>query len=89
MKFDDPEVQIARKLDRVVGTRFDEDASDPARGRRKSVVKWIVAAACAVGMAGLIVYGIESHRLPTPAQMQTQVPPPKPVIVEILPAKQP
>jgi hypothetical protein len=81
----DDQHQIARKLDQVVGRSYDEDAGNPGRRWRKAVVKWVVAAACAVGTAGLIVYGIESHRLPPAAQM----PPPKPVTVEILPAKPP
>jgi len=44
-----------------------------------------VAACLAVGTAALIVYTIESHRMPPPAQM----PPAKPVTVQILPAKPP
>ena len=82
---DDPERQIHRKLDQVVGTYFDEDAKDPKRRWRKAILKWTIAAACAVGTAALIVYTIESHRLPPPAQM----PPPKPVTVQIIPAKPP
>ena len=89
MALDDPKLQAARKLDHVVGTRFDEDARHPARRRRKALVKAIVATACAVGAAALVVYGIESHRLPSPAQMEAQKAPPKPVTVQILPAKPP
>jgi hypothetical protein len=76
---------VARKLDEVVGSRFDEDAKNPARRWRNTFVKWLVAACLAVGTAALIVYTIESHRLPPAAQM----PPPKPVMVQILPAKPP
>ncbi|HEY2628553.1 MAG TPA: hypothetical protein VGI57_05465 [Usitatibacter sp.] len=84
MALDDPQRQVHRKLDQVVGKSFDEDG-----GRRwRKVVKWIVAAACAVGTAALVVYGIESHRLPPAAQMPPP-PPPKPVTVQIIPAKPP
>ena len=76
---------VARKLDEIVGRRFDEDAKHPARRWRNAVVKWVVAACLAVGTAALIVYTIESHRMPPPAQM----PPAKPVTVQILPAKPP
>jgi hypothetical protein len=89
-RLDDPEVEITRKLDKVVGTSYHEDGADPKRRRRNAIVKAIVAAVCAVGAAGLVVYGIESHRLPSAVQMQ-QMPAakPKPVTVQILPAKPP
>jgi hypothetical protein len=77
--------KVARRLDQVVGNRYDEDAGHPARRWRKAVLKWMVAAACAVGAASLIVYTIESHRLPPAAQ----APAPKPVTVQIIPAKPP
>jgi len=89
MALDDPERQIKRKLDQVVGTGYHEDEGHPARRRRNAVIKVIAAAACAVGAAALVVYGIESHRLPTAAQMQMQKAHPKPVTVQILPAKPP
>jgi hypothetical protein len=89
MKLDDPELQITRKLDQAVGSRYHEDAGHPARRRRNAVLKGIIAAACAIGAAALVIYGIESHRLPTAAQMQMQKSPPKPVTVQIIPAKPP
>ena len=91
MRIDDPEGQIARKLEQIVGSRYHEDAGHPARRRRNAIIKVVAAAACAVGAAALVVYGIESHRLPSAAQMQMQMQkaPPKPVTVQILPAKPP
>jgi hypothetical protein len=68
---DDPFAQIDKKLDEVVGKRFDE------RGARERIVKWVVAAAC------VIVWVIESHRLP-PENARPMAK--KPVIIQILPA---
>ena len=82
---EDLDRDVARKLDQVVGARFEEDAAHPARRWRNAILKWVVAAACAVGTASLIVYTIESHRLPPAAQ----APAPKPVTVHIVPAKPP
>jgi len=82
---EDLERDIARKLDKVVGARFDEDAGQPARRWRKAILKWVIGAACAVGAASLVFYTIESHRLPPAAQ----APAPKPVTVQIIPAKPP
>jgi hypothetical protein len=74
---EDPFAQIDKKLDEVVGKRFDEP------GIRERVVKWIVAAACAIGVACLIVWTIESHRLPPDNARPVAR---KPVIIQILPA---
>ncbi len=82
---EDLERDVARKLDKVVGSRFDEDARHPARRWRKAILKGVVAACCAVGAASLVFYTIESHRLPPAAQ----APAPKPVTVQIIPAKPP
>ena len=82
---EDLDREIAKKLDQVAGARFDEDAGHPVRRWRNALVKWVVAAACAVGASALVVYTIESHRLPPAAQQ----PAPKPVTVQILPAKPP
>ena len=76
---------VARKLDQLVGKGFDEDAGHPARRWRRAILKGVLAAAGAVGAASLIVYTIESHRLPPAAQ----APAPKPVTVQIIPAKPP
>jgi hypothetical protein len=85
----DLEPHVARKLDQIVGARFDEDASHPARRWRNAVLKWIVGAACGVGAAALVFYGIEAHRLPSAAQLEATKPAPKPVTVQIVPAKPP
>jgi hypothetical protein len=82
---EDLERDVARKLDQFVGARFDEDAGHPARRWRKAILKWVVAACCAVGAASLVFYTIESHRLPPAAQ----APAPKPVTVQIIPARPP
>ncbi len=88
MKLDDPELQITRKLDQAVGSRYHEDAGHPKRRWRNAVVKAVAAAACAP-LRALGDPWNESHRLPTPAQMQMQKSPPKPVTVQIIPAKPP
>lgn len=64
---DDEERQVRKRLDEVVGTRFDPDARRGFFGRvRGRVLKALAAAALAVGAAFLVVYTIESHRLPSP-----------------------
>jgi hypothetical protein len=68
-----------------VGDRFSEDARDPARRWRNRLAKWLAGAAGAICAAGLVVYLIESHRLP-PAQ---EKPVPKPLTVTIVPATRP
>ena len=76
----DPNEAIKRKLDDVVGTQFDPvDARHLTRNR---VLKWIGAAASAVAMVALIVFIIESHRLPP------KIPPraTKPVVIQIVPS---
>lgn len=77
---EDPFAQIGRKLDEVVGSRFEE------RGVRERILKWVVAAACAAGAAGVVVWVIESHRLP-PANARPI--PKKPVVIQIVPAPAP
>jgi hypothetical protein len=77
---DDPFAQIDKKLDEVVGSAFDEP------GMRARIVKWVVAAACAVGMAGVVVWVIESHRLPPENARPVAR---KPVIIQIVPAPAP
>lgn len=68
-----------------MGERFREDARDPVRRWRNLLAKWLVGAAGAVCAATLVVYLIESHRLPPPAQRL----PPKPVTVTIVPVTRP
>jgi hypothetical protein len=74
----------------VVGDRFREDANDPARRWRNAIVKAMAGAALAFGMAALVVYFIESHRLPPARAKPIEKDVGKPVTVEILPpAKSP
>lgn len=56
---------MRKRLDEVVGTRYDEARGDFGSRLRQRAAKWIVAAVLAVATAGLIVYTIESHRLPS------------------------
>lgn len=76
----DPFEQIDRKLDEVVGRRFDEP------GVRARIVKWVVAAACAAAAAGAVVWVIESHRLPPENARPVAK---KPVMIQIVPAPVP
>jgi hypothetical protein len=68
-----------------VGDRFLEDGPDPVRRWRNRLAKWLVGAAAAVCAAALVVYLIESHRLP-PTQVK---PVAKPLTVTIVPATRP
>ncbi len=74
---DDPFAQIGKKLDEVVGARYRE----PGAGER--IAKWLLAGACAVGAMCVVVWMIESHRLPPEG---ARAPAKKPVMIEILPA---
>ena len=73
----DPFAQVDKKLDEVVGKRYD------APSVRERVVKWIVAAGCAVGAACVVVWTIESHRLPPENARPVAK---RPVMIQILPA---
>lgn len=68
-----------------MGERFREEARDPVRRWRERLAKWLLGAAGAVGAAALVVYLIESHRLPPAVEKA----PPKPVTVTIVPVKRP
>ena len=68
--------QVRKRLDEVVGTRFDES-------RRPT--KWVVAALLAIGAAALVVYVIESHRLPSDEALRAAAQR-KPVQVIIVPS---
>ena len=81
---DDRDREIARSLDRVAGTRYEEEP-DAFRRWRNRLVKGLVAAAASVAAAVTVFYTIESHRLPPPAQPA----PGKPITVTIVPAKPP
>ncbi len=69
--------QIRKRLDEVVGTRFDA---------RRDAAKWIAAAVLAVLAACLVVYTLESHRLPSEEALKAAKSR-KPVEVTIVPAR--
>jgi ferric-dicitrate binding protein FerR (iron transport regulator) len=82
----DPADELRRKLDQVVGKRFEpEEGRDKARRAARSAVKALAAAVCAVGAAATVVWVIESHRLPKDIPRRAD----KPVTVTIVPAKPP
>ena len=80
---DDPERDVAKKLDEVVGERFDEGAKGVAARIRQKLVKWILGALLAVGAVAVIVLTIESHRLPP----EGAPPPPKILKIQIIPGR--
>jgi hypothetical protein len=81
---DDPNANVNRKLDEVIGTEYDEGAKGIAGKLRAGIVRWIVAALLALGMVAVIVATIESHRLPPPEGRKI---PAKPVVIQIIPSK--
>jgi hypothetical protein len=81
----DPEAEVRRKLDQVVGTEYDAGARGLAGKLRSGIVRWIVAALLALAMVAVIVATIESHRLP-PEGMKVPL---KPVEVRIVPDSSP
>jgi hypothetical protein len=84
----DDEDAVRRKLDEVVGSGYDTISSKGAAGwLRSRILKWAAGAVFAVGAMLLVVYTIESHRLPSAAQQQSHQAPKKPVTVTIVPAK--
>jgi hypothetical protein len=84
-RLEDPQADIARKLDQAVGNSYHEDAADPKGRRRNAVVKGIAAAAGAAAVTVSVIYAIETHQFAPGVHR----PPPKPVMVQILPAKPP
>jgi hypothetical protein len=83
---DDEARKIRKRLDEVVGTRFDPDARAGLFGRiRRRSLTWLGAAALAIGAASLVVYTIESHRLPSQEKVNA-VKSSKPVEIFVLPA---
>ena len=76
--------EVKRKLDDVVGTQFDP--LDSGKALRKRLPVWIAGVLCAIAAAALIVWVIETHRLPPEnARPVTK----KPVPVQIVPAQKP
>jgi hypothetical protein len=78
------EREIRKKLDEVVGADFD---APRVRGWREWVksrwMKWALGVAFAVAAMLLVVYTIESHRMPP----TKPVPVKKPVPVQIIPVR--
>ena len=79
----DPEQEVRRKLDEVVGNRY-EPAVEKSAARRagRTLARWTVAALCAMGAVATILWVIESHRLPKEMPQRVE----KPVTVTIVPA---
>ena len=76
--------QVRRRLDEVVGTDYDApQMRGIGAGVRARWMKWLLGVLFAVGAMLLIVYTIESHRLPP----NPPVPAKKPVPVQIIPAR--
>jgi hypothetical protein len=86
---DDEAREVRKQLDEVVGARFDPEAREGPFGRiRHGALKGLVAAVLAIGAASLVLYTIESHRLPSPEQVDA-VKSSKPVEVFIPPSPAP
>ena len=76
------EREVRRRLDEVVGTDYDAPHLRGLREWLKSRwIKWLFGVAFAIAAMLLIVYTIESHRLPP------IMPAKKPVPVQIIPAR--
>jgi len=76
--------QVRRRLDEVVGTDYDAPhLKGLGAWLRARWLKWVLGALCGVGAMLLIVYTIESHRLPA----LQPAPAAKPVQVQIVPAR--
>jgi hypothetical protein len=79
----DPAEEIARKLDQVVGKRYEPAArQDALRRAGRMLAKWLAGAFCAIAAVATIVWVIESHRLPKEIPQRVE----KPVTVTIVPA---
>ena len=76
----DPEEAIKRNLDQVVGKQYDP--IDSKLALRKRLVKWFAGALFAIAAVSVVVYVIESHRLPKELPPQKA----KPVVIKIVPS---
>jgi hypothetical protein len=74
----DVDEDVKRKLDAVVGDHYD-----PPRDIRAMLLKWLGAAVLAVGAASLVM-GVLDRYL---TKAQTAPAPPRPVTVQIVPAR--
>jgi hypothetical protein len=73
---DDPAADVGKKLDEIVGTKFET-----AGETRSRIVKCVIGALFAVTAVSLIVLVIESHRLPKDVPRRAA----KPVEIQIVP----
>jgi hypothetical protein len=61
----DPAEEVSRKLDQVVGKRYEPAAGQDALRRAGGTLgKWLAGALCAIMAVATIVWVIESHRMP-------------------------
>ena len=74
---------LKRRLDQVVGTRYEEARTVSGRVRL-GWRKWLLGALFAIIAACVVVLVIERHRLPTQGAVQSVR---KPVEVTILPSR--
>jgi len=76
--------EIRRRLNEVVGTDYDAPHLRGFRAWLKARwLKWVLGVLFGIGAMLLIVYTIESHRMPK----TMPVPAPKPVPVQIIPSR--
>ena len=78
----DPRDDVAKELDKVIGTAYDSLAEKGALKRR--LAKWVAGTLFAILAACAIIFVIETHRLP-PNPPQPAV---KPVPIQIVPEPQ-
>ena len=84
----EPDEEIRRKLDEVVGDRYDERGRPGiARWLARSLPKWIAGVLLAAGAAAVVFEVLDRHIIA--AHQRKPGGPPRPVTVEILPAKPP
>ncbi len=76
----DPDEDIKRRLDDVIGTQFDP--IDTKAALRTRLLKWIAGALFAVVAVSVIVFVIERHRLPPEVPRRAA----KPVVIQIVPS---
>jgi hypothetical protein len=74
----DVDEDVKRQLDAVVGDHYD-----PPRNLRATLLKWLGAAVLGVGMASLVMGTLDKYL----TKAQTAPAPPRPVTVQIVPAK--
>jgi hypothetical protein len=78
------EREVRRRLDQVVGTEYDApQLRGFAAWLKARWLKWVLGALFGIGAMVLVIYTIESHRLPptAPAPQKKVVP------VQIIPAR--